>query len=42
VGCDLTGAQLVFTDECEDLPPPRGGDGFECGLHGSLCKQILT
>ena len=42
VGCDLTGAQLVVTDECEDLPPPRGGDGFECGLHGSLCKQILT
>src|SRR6476661_4832753 len=33
VGCDLAGAQLAVADEGEDLPPPRRGDGFECGLH---------
>src|SRR5712691_3044245 len=41
VGCDLAGAQLVVADECEDLPPPRGGDGFECGLHDRYVSTSL-
>jgi hypothetical protein len=24
------------------LPPPRRGDGSECGLHETVCKHILT
>src|SRR6266576_638796 len=42
VGCDLAGAQLVVADKREDLAAPRRCDGFECGLHGRLCKHILT
>src|SRR4051794_22531518 len=41
VGRDLAGAQLVVADESEDLPPPRRGDGFECGLHGSYVSIFL-
>src|SRR5580765_5137736 len=41
VGCDLAGAQLAVADEGEDLPPPRRGDGFECGLHESYVSISL-
>jgi DNA-binding CsgD family transcriptional regulator/tetratricopeptide (TPR) repeat protein len=41
VGRDLPGAELVITDERENLPPPGRGDGFECGLHGIYVSRVL-
>jgi DNA-binding CsgD family transcriptional regulator/tetratricopeptide (TPR) repeat protein len=41
VGRDLPGAELVITDEHENLPPPGRGDGFECGLHGIYVSRVL-
>ena len=39
---DLTRGELVVANEPQDRPAARRRNRFQRGLHGEICKQILT